>query len=84
MQSTPKFTGNYLICTHLKSPDVTHLKTRQVSQKNVILKIPEGVKGACHIDPISKEIGLSLYGNVKVKETTAITFTNLGQNLKVY
>ena len=39
MQSTPKFTGSYLICTYLKSQNhfksikVIHLKTHQVFQK---------------------------------------------------
>ena len=48
MQSTQKLTGNYLICTHLrsqnhliKSLNVTHL-IRQVFQKEVILKKTEG------------------------------------------
>ena len=50
MQSTPKFTGNYLICTHLKSQN--HLKSRNVTH---------------------------LKKTYQVKETTAITFTNLGQ-----
>ena len=49
MQSTQKLTGNYLICTHLrsqnhliKSLNVAHLKARQVFQKEVILKKTEG------------------------------------------
>ena len=50
MQSTPKFTGNYLIRTHLKSQN--HLKSRNVTH---------------------------LKKTYQVKETTAITFTNLGQ-----
>ena len=50
MQSTPKFTGNYLISTHLKSQN--HLKSRNVTH---------------------------LKKTYQVKETTAITFTNLGQ-----
>ena len=49
MESTQKLIGNYLICTHLrsqnhliKSLNVTHLKARQVFQKEVILKKTEG------------------------------------------
>ena len=88
MQSAPKFTGNYLICTHLKSQNylkslnVKHLRTRQVFQKKRYPKKAE--EGGSHIDPTLGEIGLSLCGNIKVKETTTITFTNLGQNFKVY
>ena len=91
MQSAPKFTGNYLICTHLKSQNylkslnVKHLRTRQVFQKKRYPKKAEGGGGGgSHIDPTLGEIGLSLCGNIKVKETTTITFTNLGQNFKVY
>ena len=55
MQSTPKFTGNYLISTHLKSQN--HLKSRNVTHLKKTYQVKEG----------------------QVKETTAITFTNLGQ-----
>ena len=41
-------------------------------------------KGGGHIDPTPGEIGLSLWGNIKVKETDTITFTSLWQTLKVY
>ena len=58
---------------HLNSLNVTHLKTRQVFQKTL-----------SYIDPTPEEMGLSLCGNIKLKESTTITFTNLGQNLKVY
>ena len=58
---------------HLNSLNVTHLKTRQVFQKTL-----------SYIDPTPEEMGLSLCGNIKFKESTTITFTNLGQNLKVY
>ena len=81
MQSKPKFTGYYLICVHLKSLNVTHLKTRY-PKKSQRGKGKGG--GGGHIDPTPREIGLSLCGNIKVKESTIITFTNLGKNLKVY
>ena len=88
MQSTPKFIGYYVICTRLKSKNdlkslnVTHLKTRQVVQKKRYPKKAEE-KGGGHIDPTPGEIGLSLCGNIKVKEIDTITFTKLGQTLKV-
>ena len=50
---------------------------------------PKKTRGGGHIDPPSPPIDpgrnrLSLCGNIKVKETTTIMFTNLGQNLKAY